>query len=75
MSLNTTGTQNWVDFLSLCYDEGGFFVLDESTDDYTANDYGSGMLCYEVDVMPPKMHGATRQLVVFSAKFKTYTGT
>ena len=63
----------WLKFLGLAYTEGAFFYKD---DDGTviADEPKSGVMAFNVDVMPPKLHSSTRKLVDLSIKFSAYTG-
>lgn len=65
----------WLNFQDLVYKEDGvFFMLLEDGVDYASNTPRLGMLGFNVDVMPPKIHPQTRALVSLQIAYNVYTG-
>lgn len=70
----TIASALWQDFLEMVYTEGCFFYKEDDGNETTDQPTGA-TLAFQVDVMPPKLHNATRALVDLSLKFNAFTGT
>lgn len=75
ISISTTSSQQWLDFISSVYSRGDFFIKERDGDHVgIADDPKSSYMCFQAEVMPPKAHPATRQLNNLTISFSAYTG-
>lgn len=74
IALSVIQSDTWLKFLDMVYEQGTFFYKDEDGTNLVDEPRAS-VMAFQVDVLPPKMHGSTRQLVDLSIKFNAYTGS